>query len=194
MPGEKYGLVLIVFGRVCRNRKIHSKTIRKNTHQSIVQQQRGAPPELEGKSLAFTPNQVGNESILATNDIHCVPKCSSQYRHLNQYQVQVRGYEHISCNVLANAMVKHNSPMDNTSQPLVMTLRVLEWVRHDTTLVSVIASSTACSGQQVGSIQSSHSQAEVSSQSKPEAMDKKADSIAISNHLYCSGSIKLGPP
>ena len=71
------------------------------------------------KGLAFTPRQVGNESILATNDIHCVPKCSSQYRHLNQYQVQVRGYEHISCNVLANAVVKHNSPMDNTSQPLV---------------------------------------------------------------------------
>ena len=31
-PGEKYGLVLIVFGRVCRDRKIHSKTFRKNTH------------------------------------------------------------------------------------------------------------------------------------------------------------------
>ena len=95
----------------------------------------------QGKGLAFTPRQVGNESILATNDIHCVPKCSSQYRHLNQYQVQVRGYEHISCNVLANAMVKHNSPIDNTSQPLVMTL---EWVRHDTTPV-VTAGSTVCS-------------------------------------------------
>ena len=34
MPGEKYGLVLIVFGRVCRDRKIHSKTFRKNTNQS----------------------------------------------------------------------------------------------------------------------------------------------------------------
>ena len=52
--------------------------------------------QLEGKDLAFTPRQVGNESILATDDIHCVPKCSSQYSHINQYQVQVRGYEHIS--------------------------------------------------------------------------------------------------
>ena len=60
--------------------------------------------------------------------------------------------------------------------------RVFEWVRHDTTPV-VTAGSTVCSGQQAGSIQSSHSQAEVSSQSKPEAMNKKADSIEISNPL-----------
>ena len=33
-PGEKYGLVWIVFGRVCRDRKIHSKTFCKITHQS----------------------------------------------------------------------------------------------------------------------------------------------------------------
>ena len=32
----------------------------------LVQQQRGAPLELDGMGLAFTPRQVGNESILAT--------------------------------------------------------------------------------------------------------------------------------
>ena len=44
--------------------------------------------------------QVEDESILATDDIHGVPNCSSQHRHLNHYQVQVCEYEHIS---LANA-------------------------------------------------------------------------------------------
>ena len=138
---------------------------------------------MEGKGLAFTPRQVGNECVLATNDIYCVH--SSQYRHLNQYKVQVRGYEHIFCNVVANAMIKHNSPGTH-GQHISATCddpRVLEWVRHDTTPV-VTAGSTVCSGQQVGSIESSHSQAEVSSQSsKPEAMDKKADSTVISNPL-----------
>ena len=53
-----------------------------------------------------------------------------------------------------------------------------------TLLQFLTAGSTVCSGQQVGSIESSHSQAEVSSQSsKPEAMDKKADSTVISNPL-----------
>ena len=60
------------------------------------------------------------------------------------------------------------------------------------------AGSTACSGQQIGSIQSSHSQAEVSSQSKPEAMDKKADSIVISNPLILFKVLTIhtvhGPP
>ena len=138
---------------------------------------------MEGKRLAFTPRQIGNESILATNDIHYVPKCSSQYRHLNQYQVQVRGYEHISCNVLANKMVKHNSPMDSATcdDP-----RVFEWMRHDTTPV-MTAGSTACSGQQAGSIQSSHSQAEVSSQSKPETINKKKPiRLKLATHSYSS--------
>ena len=60
---------------------------------------------------------------------------------------------------------------------------VLEWMRHNTILV-VTAGSTVCSGQQVGSIQSSHSQAEISSQSKPEVMDKKLiNSTVINNQL-----------
>ena len=58
--------------------------------------------------------KVENESIIATDDIYCVPNCSSQHRHLNQYKVQVHEYEHISCNVLANAWF-------NTSQPPVLT-------------------------------------------------------------------------
>ena len=35
--------------------------------EGLVQQHRGALPELEGKGLAFTPRQVENESIIATN-------------------------------------------------------------------------------------------------------------------------------
>ena len=55
----------------------------------------------------------------------------------------IRGYGHHSCNVLSNAMVKHNSPTDNTSQPLVMTLESSSgYVTMDTTQV-VSVDSTA---------------------------------------------------
>ena len=70
-------------------------------------------------------------------------------------------------------MIKHNSL--NHGQHILATCddpQVLKWVTHGTTPV-VTADSTACRGKQVGSVQSSHSQAKVSSQSKPEAMDKK---------------------
>ena len=66
-PGEKYGLVLIVFGRVCRDRKIHCKTSRKNTNQSTQCSQMKMTSPLASYVLQHSSNtreQVQRISVL----------------------------------------------------------------------------------------------------------------------------------
>ena len=66
-PGEKYGLVLIVFGRVCRDRKIHCKTSRKITNQSTQCSQMKMTSPLASYVLEHSSNtreQVQRISVL----------------------------------------------------------------------------------------------------------------------------------